>query len=102
MEPIRHGDVMLQPTSLPKEATNIYQGTIFTVQEGETTGHKHVVTGTDFTVSELKGIRYFTFPFDVTITHEEHKPLVIKKGTYKQTQEREKDWFSLSVRQVID
>lgn len=100
---IRHGDVLLVPVSeVPKGETKKH--TSFVAQEGEVTGHKHLVstkTGS-FAVTHSAGVRYFTFSSPATITHEEHLPITILPGTYRQEQELEKDWFSEVVRQVID
>lgn len=100
----RHGDVNLVPEAIPAEAVTEYEGRRFVAQEGETTGHKHLVATKErpFAVRTYQGERYYDFPEGATITHEEHRTLSIPPGTYKQRQEREKDWFSLSVRQVID
>ena len=39
---------------------------------------------------------------EATISHEEHKIIKVPAGDYKLYNEREMDWFSLSVRRVID
>lgn len=102
MKLIRHGDVIFRPAELPETAKEVFKGTEFMAQAGETTGHRHMVRGAEFTVLMDGDTRYYSFPDTVKITHEEHKPLEIEHGVYVQVQEREKDWFSLSVRQVID
>lgn len=100
----RHGDVNFVPCDIPGDAAEEYKGKAFVAQEGETTGHKHTVTADKrpFVVLIRDGNRYWDLPEAATVTHEEHKTLIVPPGTYKQVQEQEKDWFSLSVRQVID
>lgn len=102
MEMIRHGDVLLVRKDIPASAKEIYNGKEFMAQAGETTGHRHMIRGTNFKVL-MDGVdRYFDLLNAATITHEEHKELVIPAGTYIQVQEIEKDWFGLTTRQVID
>lgn len=73
---------------------------------GETTGHKHNLTverPEDMTVYEMEdGSIVVNLKALGTITHEEHLQIMVMPGTYRVGHEREKDWFSLATRQVID
>ncbi len=102
---LRHGDVLLTRCDLPKGAKEISCKDSFVVQEGETTGHKHVLVADpkDKVKVFTKGnVRYYTITMPGVIRHEEHKELVVSPGTYRQDQERELDHFSHTVRKVID
>jgi hypothetical protein len=100
---LRHGDVCLIPCDLPESAKLEFTGTEFVVQEGEQTGHCHrLKSPSKFKVFTSNNVRYVQIEAPSTISHEEHKELVVSPGVYRQDQEIEKDWFSLSVRQVID
>ena len=102
---IRHGDVNLyEIDSLPKGLTLLKSSTEHILAEGETTGHMHrlkCVTKVDLYTDTL-GNRYVVVNGKATVSHEEHKTLEVKKGVYRIDKEREKDWFSLQTRKVID
>lgn len=78
----------------------------FVLALGEQTGHKHVIAvekPTDMVIHTLiDGNRIITLFGPATITHEEHKAITLSPGRYRVGKEKEKDWFSLSVRKVID
>ncbi len=78
----------------------------FVLALGETTGHKHVITverPDQMEVRQLENGQYIlVLTAPGTVTHEEHHPITIDPGTYRVGREREKDWFSLAIRQVID
>ena len=102
---IRHGDVSFYPTELPKTAKLVKKTSEFTFAFGETTGHNHTMVAEpacQFKVMEVDGQRYYVIDAPVKLTHPEHKTIILDPGTYIQNQEQEKDWFSLSVRKVID
>lgn len=101
----RHGDVNFIPTELPKDAKEVFEGAEFVVAFGEQTGHNHTLTAeptTKYRIFEHDGKRYFHLNKPAQLSHPEHKTITLEPGTYVQGQEREKDWFSLSVRKVID
>jgi uncharacterized cupin superfamily protein len=80
----QQGDVQLETSSIPKSAKRIKS---LVVREGETTGHKHVLVcdnGTAEILREEKGDMYVrVLDGSVTLTHEEHGPIVLPKGDYK-------------------
>ena len=101
----RHGDINLH--SIEKiDGEIIKHKGVFVIGEGETTGHRHLLTvenPKDLIIKkDSNGDFYFQLLSKGTLTHEEHKTLEIMPGIYKRIQEREKDWFSLAVRKVID
>lgn len=100
---IRHGDISLKEVKMPKGVTEIYTGTNFVLALGEATGHSHtLVSEKPFKVFTKGDVRYFKLDFPATVRHEEHAPLTIQLGIYRQDPELEKDWFSLSTRKVVD
>lgn len=103
--PIRHGDINFSPVTKSVGETVNHNGS-FIVGYGEATGHHHRITvknPTDLVIrKDAEGDYYFELKSKGTLSHEEHKTITIPPGTYKKIHEREKDWFSLSVRRVID
>jgi hypothetical protein len=100
---IRHGDLVFIEVVDSVDMKGAQETTQFTAGYGETTGHTHVITAERaFRVFENNGTRIYDFPIEVEIKHQEHAPLIFFPGKYVQVQEVEKDWFSLSVRKVID
>lgn len=112
----RHGDWLFEPVKeIANDATEATKdmlgasGTAFTFGVGEATGHNHVATVDDITTMQWfrasDGGWYVRLNAPATLTHPEHSQvldLVVKPGTYRVRQAREKDWFSLAVRRVID
>ena len=105
MKHFRHGDISLQPCEKVEGELLKHNGS-FVLAEGETTGHKHVLTVPNLDDMEIyklpDGGMIFRLKAESTLTHPEHKTLTIPIGDYKMSNEREKDWFSLSVRKVVD
>ena len=102
----RHGDLNIYPIEKLEGETIKHDGK-FVLQEGETTGHKHVLTVPNFEDMDMRkmpdGSLCFTIKTEGVLTHEDHKTLKITPGTYRIVQEREVDHFSESiVRKVID
>ncbi len=101
----RHGDINFLP-SKKLDGEEIKHNGSFVLAEGETTGHCHVITVPkveDMILTKLPdGSMLVTLKSEAKVTHEEHKTIKVKPGIYHIGREREKDWFSLSVRRVID
>ncbi len=81
----------------------------FVFSEGETTGHLHTIVAPqkeDMNIAELSdGSFAVTLYADSIVTHPEHSvktDLQIPMGDYLLFQRREKDWFSLVTRKVLD
>ena len=71
--------------------------------EGEATGHKHQVTQGLAELFETGSTKYLKVLSDeATITHEEHKPITLPKGTYRIGVVKEFDHFTEEARQVRD
>jgi hypothetical protein len=69
--------------------------------EGEVTGHAHRVAGVSV-YERPDGVRTFAAPKRVTVTHEEHGPIVLPKGKFASARVREYDHFLEEARQVAD
>lgn len=106
----RHGDINLYPIS--KEEYDSIAGEIvkhdgkFVIQEGETTGHKHLMTVDipgSFEIKRMPNGLHAFVSNGGHLTHEDHKKLEIPPVYYKEVREREVDHFASSVvRRVID
>lgn len=82
---------------------------LFVFAEGEATGHFHTIVvdrPQDLEIEKtITGDYVFVLKSKAKITHPEHSmkvDLEIPAGTYRLNQRREKDWFSQTVRRVID
>lgn len=107
MNHFRHGDVNIAKTDKIEENYKKVGEGRFTLAEGEVTGHHHVITAKTKEDSievyaDEKGNLAIKVNGKAVLTHPEHKTIEIPTGIYKQTIEREKDWFSLAVRSVKD
>lgn len=106
MKIFRHGDIPLYETKEEGEELIKHNGK-FVLAEGETTGHKHVISVSNIEDMEVRktadGGYILTLKSVGTLTHEEHKTLEIPIGKYYVGKEREVDHFQQSlVRRVID
>lgn len=98
---------------IPKSATLMNTKT---VMEGEATGHHHTFTGQVLVYKPVEGDtltirggtetvqvqKYIELKQDQLITHQEHAPQTIPKGTYAIPQEREWNILANQLRRVID
>ncbi len=98
----RHGDLTLRPVE-KIEGKEVKHNGSFVVAEGETTGHKHLLTAERMVVrQDAEGRYYLDLGSDGKLTHEEHKTITLPAGKYEVIREREMDWFQKSVRRVVD
>jgi hypothetical protein len=100
----RHGDLIIKSVRKIKGKKLKHNGS-FVLAEGETTGHRHLVTvekTIDLTVFGIGDIFYMSNSAPATVTHEEHKTLTLPAGDWVVEREQEKDWFTLSTRRVVD
>ena len=81
----------------------------FVFAVGEATNHHHVITvenEKDMILTKMPNGSYMVeLKAKATVSHPEHSlkgDLIVAPGIYKLTQRREKDWFSLTTRKVID
>lgn len=105
---LRNGDWSFIPVEEVVTNTIKHNGS-FTFAEGEATGHFHTMTVNkpeDMLLSkQADGSYLVTFKSEARVTHPEHSlknDLIIPIGTYKLVQRREKDWFQLVTRKVVD
>lgn len=106
---LRHGDWSFIPTTEKIAGKKIETGKDFIFGEGEATGHMHALHVP--TIDDMEWYKQEDGSWMVVVkneayaTHPEHSmkvDLKIAPGTYRVRQAREKDWFSLTTRQVID
>ena len=89
MQPIRRGDVILQPIEDFKgeKGEKLLH---LTLAEGEVTGHSHRITNGDAQLYEKEGILYLrVFSPKAILTHEEHKAVEIPQGNWMVRIQRE-------------
>jgi hypothetical protein len=101
----RHGDLSFHPYQGENGSEIKHKGK-FVLAEGETTGHKHVISVPnldDMEITKLSTGEYvINLNRDGEITHEEHKTIILPKGKYIMRHEREYNYFQLATQQVID
>ena len=98
----RHGDLFFKQVQ-KVEGKEVKHNGSFVLAEGETTGHKHLLTAERMEIRQAENGRfYLSLDSEGKITHEEHKTIVLPPGLYEMGNEREKDWFSGATRKVID
>lgn len=110
MKTYRHGDWSFVPFNGKIDGKKIeHNRADFTFGEGEATNHFHTLhapTKDDMQFYRQEdGSWIVELKTEAYLTHPEHSMKVDMKvpaGTYRVFQRREKDWFSLSVRRVID
>lgn len=74
-----------------------------TLAKGEKTGHHHTITEGDAELYEENGVLYLHVKSEkATLTHQEHKPILIDKGDYQIGIVREYDHFAEEARNVAD
>lgn len=106
MKHFKHqGDIPLYPHTGKVAGEKIKHDGTFVLALGEATGHHHrieVVNPEDLEIVKTEGGYILTLKSEATITHQEHLPITLAPGKYRSGHEREKDWFALSVRRVVD
>lgn len=100
---IVQGDVFC--SKVEKVPSNAKKENNLILAEGEATGHFHKVTtgvATLYTIPDSVD-KFLEVISDIaTITHEEHKPITLPKGTYKIGIVKEYDYDAEEARQVRD
>lgn len=108
---IQQGDVIIEVADIPKGAKKIDKGHFahllgirgYVLAEGETTGHAHCISDVEnVEMVEKDGMFFIRVLKDVTVTHEEHKPVKIPPGIYRVRKVREYDHFAEEARDVRD
>jgi hypothetical protein len=96
----QQGDVIIEPSKIPQNAKQ-KKGKRVVLAEGETTGHAHVITDTSSCQAfETNDELYIRVTKEITVKHEEHKPIAIAPGEYKVRKVREYDHFLEEARSV--
>ena len=84
------------PDGLKKAENNV-------LAYGEVTGHKHLLKSSQICVFEnANKQKFIDARQDLELVHEEHDPLLIKKGLYVVVHEQEYNPFDEAIRQVMD
>lgn len=96
---IQQGDVLIKKVlSIKGQKLNH-----LTLAKGEKTGHHHTITEGEADLYEQNGVLYLRVNSkEATLTHQEHKPVVIEKGDYEIGIVREYDHFAEEARSVAD
>lgn len=109
MNSYRNGDWTFSKYEGELEGKPLKHRGSFVFAEGEATGHFHTIVvdrPEDLTiVKTVTGDYIFTTKSKATIMHPEHSEKVdleIPAGTYRLNQRRERDWFSMTTRKVVD
>lgn len=98
----RQGDVLIQRTDrVPTEATQQKPGERVILAHGEVTGHAHEI---DCDSADAWKLGAETVAVKVKsptkVTHQEHAPIPLKRGSYRITRQRE--YTPEAIRQVAD
>jgi len=105
MKHYRHGDVELHKAKDIVGDEYSHKGSVI-LALGEKTLHHHQLTVEKpqdllvYRINENEWTLVLSAPG--TLTHPEHKILIIPPGTWRVGREREVDWFSQTTRKVID
>lgn len=95
-KPYRHGDVLIVPAELPKEAVETNS---LVLAEGEATGHRHEVQGAA-KMFKWNERTYLKVTKQAKITHQEHGLQLLKPGTYEI--KIRKTWSETGWKKVVD
>lgn len=106
MNTFKHqGDITFIPLNKFEHTNTEAHDGSYIVGYGEATGHHHMVTVAnphDLEIVKVSDGYIMRLTSEATVTHQEHKPIILAPGIYRVGHEREKDWFSLATRNVID
>ena len=83
----RQGDVLIVETDKAiEEGKQLLEGNDIVFMHGEVTGHAHriVAPAGKARLLDVQAERYLRVLEDVTITHEEHGPILLRAGQYNQ------------------
>ena len=104
---VRHGELLLKPTTLPEGAI-LQQITKKFIAAHSETGHHHVLEATkDFKIYTHMGDTYFEIPSVAELWHQKtgkdvHTPHKIAPAVYKSVIKKEFDYFVGALRAVRD
>jgi hypothetical protein len=103
MKQYRQGDVFIQEIeTLPKDVKKQNSKGKIILALGEATGHHHSIEVTEATESfvDAAGLLFLNLKEDTVLTHQEHAPIEINRGTYKVT--IQKEYTPQEIRDVQD
>lgn len=104
---ILHGDVdLIQIDSLPENLQKVEHTKKYVVRHGES-GHKHMIVADrlddlEVYINPETTLHFLDVKKTVTITHEEHRTLVIEPGFYEEKKETEYNPFEKQLQEVLD
>ena len=104
---IRHGEVILKPTTLPQEAQLVEETNKYIVAHSET-GHHHVLESVDkYEIYTLDDDTYISLGTVGDLTHQKtgkdvHTPHKVVPSTYKVIIKKEFDYYEGVMWQVRD
>jgi hypothetical protein len=99
----RQGDVLIVLVAdAPQEGKDLREGDDIVFMHGEVTGHAHriVAPAQKARLFDVQAERYLRVLSEVTITHEEHGPILLREGNYRQAFQVEEQ--GEEVRRVAD
>ena len=94
----RQGEIILQSV---KEVKGKKKNHLI-IAEGEVTSHKHQITKGDAELYEHEGTMFLKVLDEAELTHEDHKTVVLPKGDYEITIQREYEISDQHYRKVLD
>lgn len=83
----RQGDVLIvKVDNAPTDGVERKEGNDIVFMHGEVTGHAHriVAPETKARLIDVNAERYLHALQEVTVTHEEHAPIILREGKYQQ------------------
>jgi len=105
----RNGDWIFVETNEDMTGKELKHNGSYVFAEGEATGHLHTICVPnieDMTITKLPDGSYMVdIRKQANVTHPEHslkKDITLSPRRYKLIQKREKDWFQLATRKVLD
>jgi hypothetical protein len=108
-KPMRQGDVLLRPLTIPSTAKAVKKNKDWVVLAyGEETGHAHAIYEPDkIVILEVRSkqaiSKFMRVLSDTVLKHEEHRPLPLKAGEeYEIIRQRQYDWFEERAIQIAD
>uniref|UniRef100_A0A6M3JK64 Uncharacterized protein n=1 Tax=viral metagenome TaxID=1070528 RepID=A0A6M3JK64_9ZZZZ len=107
---IQQGDVLFKRVDMPESIWNkLDQRSNPVLVEGEATGHHHAIATdtlleslSDILYEDDNGDLYIRNTKEITITHQEHKPVTLPPGQWKVDRVREYDHFAEEADYVKD
>jgi hypothetical protein len=105
---VRQGDILLEKIDqLPQGLEKLESAERIIIAEGELTGHAHTINAECAVLfrEQHTGVTYLDiFEALTALEHQEHAPIMLQKGFYKVTRQREYDPFlsRSEIRSVAD